>query len=53
MSNNEYKWGIYFNKFASTGAKSIGWGFYYHKPEVYIHFELWRFELAIGKTTKS
>ncbi len=50
MKNEEYrKFGIYFNKW-SISYQQFGFGIVWEKYEKYIHFNLFNFELAIGKT---
>lgn len=51
MSNNEYGWGVYFDKW-QWRYQLIGVGLVWLKYEKYVHFNLLNFELAIGKTSR-
>ena len=50
MNNPAYKFGIYINRW-SVRYQQFGIGLIW-TSEKYIHFNLFNFELAIGKTAK-
>lgn len=50
MQNNKYKIGVYFSAY-TINVQQFGFGVVWSN-EKYIHFNLFNFELAIGKTAQ-